>query len=63
VFEPTGSAALGVSWADIDTKYRTLMPASGLPELEIESSLTLLHDFRRLTDVSRLTRSLRVTSA
>jgi 2-methylcitrate dehydratase PrpD len=54
VFEPRGSAALSISWDDIDAKYRTLMPASGLPEQEIELSLTLLHDFRHLTDVSRL---------
>ncbi len=30
VFEPKGSAALGISWNDVDAKYRTLMPASGL---------------------------------
>jgi 2-methylcitrate dehydratase PrpD len=62
VFEPKGSAALGVSWIDLDAKYRTLMPASGLPELEIESSLTMLHEFRHLIDVSRLTNLLRVAS-
>jgi len=62
VFEPGGSAALGLSWIDIDLKYRTLMPASGLPEREIESSLTLLHDFRNLSDVSRLTNLLRVVT-
>jgi 2-methylcitrate dehydratase PrpD len=60
VFEAKGSAALGISWDDIDTKYRTLMPASDLPEREIELSLTLIHDFRNLTDVSRLTSLLRV---
>ncbi len=60
VFEPTGSAALGLSWEDIDTKYRTLMPASELPEREIELSLSLIHDFRDLKDVSRLTSLLRV---
>lgn len=60
VFEPKGSAALGISWNDVDTKYRTLMPASDLPEREIELSLTLIHDFRNLTDASRLTSLLRV---
>jgi 2-methylcitrate dehydratase PrpD len=60
VFEPKGSAALGISWNDIDTKYRTLMPTSGLPEVEIELTLTLIHDFRHVTDVSRLTSLLRV---
>lgn len=60
VFEPKGSAALGISWNDVDTKYRALMPASGLPEREIELSLTLIHDFRSLADISRLTNLLRV---
>jgi len=63
VFEPRGSAALGLTWDDLDLKYRTLMPASGLPEREIELSLTLIHDFRNLTDVSRLTNMLRVAMA
>jgi 2-methylcitrate dehydratase PrpD len=62
VFEPKGSAALGISWDDIDAKYRTLLPASGLPEREIELSLTLIHDFRNVTDVSRLTALLRVAA-
>jgi 2-methylcitrate dehydratase PrpD len=59
-FEPNGSAALGISWNDVDTKYRTLVPTAGLPDQEIELSLTLIHDFRHLTDVSRLTNLLRV---
>lgn len=62
VFEPKGSAALGISWDDIDAKYRALMPASGLPEREIELSLALIHDFRHLTDISRLTSLLRVAT-
>lgn len=62
VFEPKGSAALGISWDDIDAKCRTLMPASGLPEREIEICLTLIRDFRNLGDVSRLTHLLRVAT-
>ncbi len=60
VFEPKGSFASGLSWNDVDAKYRTLMPASGLPEQEIEMSLTLIHDMRHLADMSRLTGLLRV---
>jgi 2-methylcitrate dehydratase PrpD len=60
VFEPKGSAASGLSWDDVDAKYRALMPASELPEREIEFSLALIHDFRHLADVSRLTSLLRV---
>ena len=63
VYEPRGSATLGISWDDVDAKYRSLMPASGLPEREIEMSLTLIRDFRNLTDVSRLTSLLRVATA
>ena len=63
VFEPKGSAASSLSWNDIDAKYRMLMPVSDLPEREIELSLTLIHDFRNLTDVSRLTSLLRVGTA
>jgi 2-methylcitrate dehydratase PrpD len=62
VFEPKGSGALGLSWDDLDAKYRTLMPASNLPEREIELSLTTIHNFRHLTDVSRLTSLLRVAA-
>ena len=60
MFEPKGSASKSLSWNEVDTKYRSLMPASGLPEIEIELSLTLLHDFRHLSDVSRLATLLRV---
>ncbi len=60
VFEPRGSAALGLSWNDLDAKYRALVPASGLGEQAMEDSLALIHDFRRLEDVSRLTHLLRV---
>jgi 2-methylcitrate dehydratase PrpD len=62
VFEPKGSGALGLSWDDLDAKYRALMPASNLPEREIELSLTTIHNFRHLTDVSRLTSLLRVAA-
>lgn len=60
VFEAKGSAALGISWADLDMKYCTLMPSSGLTEPAIKQSLAILHDFRGLTNVSQLTRLLRV---
>jgi 2-methylcitrate dehydratase PrpD len=60
VYEPKGSAALGVSWNDVDVKYRTLMPASGMRDAEIERSLAMIHDFRGLADISRLTDLLRI---
>jgi hypothetical protein len=59
VFVPTGAAALGIAWSDVDAKYRTLVPESGLAAPAIEASLALIHDFRMLSDVSALTGLLR----
>src|SRR6185437_6968526 len=42
VFLPTGSGALGIAWSDIEAKYRTLMPNSGLGADRIEASLGLI---------------------
>lgn len=60
VFLPTGSGALGIAWSDVDRKYRTLAPASGMSDRQIEGSLSLIHDFRSLTHVSALTNLLRI---
>jgi len=53
VFLPKGAGALGIAWSDVDTKYRTLLPASGLSSGAIEDSLALIHDFARVADVRR----------
>jgi 2-methylcitrate dehydratase PrpD len=55
VFVPKGAGALGISWADIDRKYRQLMPHAQLGDRQIEASLAIIHDFRRLADVSEFT--------
>jgi 2-methylcitrate dehydratase PrpD len=39
---PRGSGARGIDWADVDDKYRQLMPASGLPARSIDDSLALI---------------------
>jgi hypothetical protein len=44
---PYGSAALGIDWAEIEAKYRTLMPNSGLSVERIEQSFALIRDFTR----------------
>jgi hypothetical protein len=62
VFVPKGAGILGIDWADIDAKYRTLVPLSGLPAPQIEASLDLIHRFRDTTDVSELTRLLWMAS-
>lgn len=59
VFLPKGAGALGIAWDDVDAKYRTLVPAAGLPADKIEASLALIHDFHRITDISSLTGLLR----
>jgi 2-methylcitrate dehydratase PrpD len=59
VFMPKGAGALGIAWSDVDAKYRTLVPASGLPTHKIDESLALIHDFGRITNVSALIELLR----
>jgi 2-methylcitrate dehydratase PrpD len=54
IYLPKGAAALGLDWADIDAKYRALMPASGLNEQAIEASLAVIHDFQNIKAVSAL---------
>jgi 2-methylcitrate dehydratase PrpD len=54
VFVPRGAGMLGIAWADIDAKYRALVPHAGLPAERLESSLTLIHDFRRADRAARL---------
>jgi 2-methylcitrate dehydratase PrpD len=60
VHVPKGAAMLGIAWRDIDRKYRALVPASSLSGETIEASLAVIHDFRRVPNVSVLTRLLRV---
>lgn len=59
VHVPRGAGCLGIDWADIDAKYRTLAPLARLGEKQIEASLAVLHDFRDVTDVATLLEALR----
>jgi len=59
VFAPKGAGREGIAWADIDAKYRALMPYSGLLNRQIEASLAVIHDFREVRNVSALTDLLR----
>src|SRR6266568_1928757 len=59
VYAPKGAGMLGIAWADIDAKYRTLVPLAGLRDQQIEASLAMIHEFRRLAGVSALTELLR----
>jgi 2-methylcitrate dehydratase PrpD len=60
VFEPKGSAAGGIKWGDVDSKYRALLPNAGIPEPQIEASLAAIHRFRDVDHVSKLIDLLRV---
>jgi hypothetical protein len=55
VYVPKGAGMLGIAWSDVDAKYRALMPNSGLAPNSIEESLDLIHRFRQVVNVSRLT--------
>ncbi len=55
VYVPKGAASLGISWSDVDAKYRTLVPVAGLAGQVIAASLALIHDFRHVSNVSALT--------
>jgi len=59
VFVPKGAGVLGIPWSDIDRKYCQLMPHAQLGHRQIEESLAIIHDFRRLADVSEFTGLLR----
>jgi 2-methylcitrate dehydratase PrpD len=52
---PRGSGPRGIEWADVDAKYRTLVPLFGLAPDRIEGSLGLVHEFETIRDVSALT--------
>jgi 2-methylcitrate dehydratase PrpD len=55
---PRGSGPRGIAWADVDAKYRTLVPLSGLGPDTIEASLEVVHEFETVETVSTLTRML-----
>lgn len=54
VLAPNGAGYLGIDWADIDSKYRTLAPAA-LNTEQVEASLAVIHDFRKAANISDLT--------
>jgi len=54
VYAPKGAGVLGIAWADVEAKYRTLVPAAQLRDQQIEASLQVIHDFPHVTHVSTL---------
>jgi 2-methylcitrate dehydratase PrpD len=55
---PRGSAPRGITWADVDAKYRALMPDSTLRAARIEESLRVIHGFEQVKNVAELIRLL-----
>jgi 2-methylcitrate dehydratase PrpD len=55
VYAPKGSGVNGIDWADVDAKYRALVPNAQLSDRQIEESLHMIHDFRNVKHVSALT--------
>ena len=60
VFAPKGAGALGIDWADVDAKYRSLIPGAGLTDQQIEGSLEVIHNFGNVKHVSELIDLLRL---
>jgi 2-methylcitrate dehydratase PrpD len=63
VYAPKGAGSRGIDWADVDAKYRALMPLALPHSDQVEASLALIHDFGRVTHVSALTELLRTPPA
>ena len=51
---PRASGWRGIDWAEIDAKYRTLVPSAQLSAQHIEESLKVIHEFDRVTSMSEL---------
>ena len=55
VYAPQGAGVRGIDWADVDAKYRALVPRATLSDRQVEESLQVIHDFRNVKHVSALT--------
>ena len=53
-----GPLPRGIEWADVDAKYRRLVPLSGLAPEKVEASLEVVHEFETVKSMSELTRLL-----
>ncbi len=59
VYAPRGSGVRGIDWADVDSKYRTLVAMAKLAPRKIDGSIKVIHEFRDVKNVSELTSLLR----
>lgn len=58
VYAPKGAGSNGIAWADVDAKYRTLVPKAFVSDRQVEASLHIIHNFRQVKHVSELLRLL-----
>ena len=56
---PRGAGPRGIDWADVDAKYRALVPLSGLSPENVERSLEVVHRFDEVRMMPELTALLR----
>ena len=54
VYAPKGAGVRGIDWADVDAKYRALVPRAQVRDQQVEASLQLIHDFHHVMHVSAL---------
>jgi 2-methylcitrate dehydratase PrpD len=62
VYAPKGSGIRGIDWADVDAKYRALLPQAQVSDRQVEASLQVIHDLRNVQHVSTLTGLLQARS-
>lgn len=59
VHVPKGAGQLGIAWTEVDTKYRSLVPASGLSAYTVEAGLKSIHGIREAKSVKSLIELIR----
>lgn len=52
---PRGSGVRGIEWADVESKYRALVPRAGLSHSKVEESISLIRAFESVDSVAKLT--------
>ncbi len=50
---PKGAALRGITWLEIETKYRSLMPHGGVAPQQISESLEAIRELEKLSDIRR----------
>jgi 2-methylcitrate dehydratase PrpD len=59
VYAPRGAAVRGIEWADVEAKYRALVPYADVAESDLEASLKVVRRLGEVQSVSALVGLLR----